>query len=458
MNTRRTIFDGNMGSSILRMSRPNGQFQMRFLLNALCLLILSVGSAHAQTVIPSSRSYLTPFPEGDKYNIYVIGDSLGEGLWSGMRDILRDDRQFQLFRKIHYGTSFARATGTDWAARLEDILRNENVHVAVLYSGAAERQNIWAKGKKFKVGSEEWRDYVSKRVDRLIKRLKRDRIAVYWLGLPVMRAPKVNTQMQALNEIFRERAFLNGVKFIDTWNAFADQFGRYSAFGPDLEGKVKRLRADDGIHFTFRGNKKLAHFVYKEVSKDVALAREERNIPLAGNEKEQRLIHAKIKKKKPVKAATDKKSIGGTLSAITSGWFSLTSEQKDGQTDEMTLGEIKILRPKLRENAVSAFGSRARRNNQNTVSGEQIAKQIVGDITALSSISSMSAVSLGNVKRAVPLAEKPYYKVLIQGHGQASKPGRADDFSWPKLGGNSEKSDSLKRESENKNNVQKADG
>ena len=57
--------------------------------------------------------------------------------------------------------------------------------------------------------------------------------------------------------------------------------------GPDMTGQVKRLRADDGMHFTMRGYLKLAHFVEKELRRDLNLAKIERNIPLAGNEEEQ---------------------------------------------------------------------------------------------------------------------------------------------------------------------------
>src|SRR5262249_27646485 len=52
-------------------------------------------------------------------------------------------------------------------------------------------------------------------------------------------------------------------------------------------GQVKRLRADDGVHFTERGSVKLAHFVEKELRRDLSLAKIERNIPLAGSEEEQ---------------------------------------------------------------------------------------------------------------------------------------------------------------------------
>ena len=82
---------------------------------------------------------------------------------------------------------------------------------------------------------------------------------------------------EAMNDLFREKAFINGAKFVDTWNGFTDESGRYSAYGPDMAGQVKRLRADDGVHFTARGYLKLAHFVEKDLRRDLNLAKIERS-------------------------------------------------------------------------------------------------------------------------------------------------------------------------------------
>jgi hypothetical protein len=77
-----------------------------------------------------------------------------------------------------------------------------------------------------------------------------------------------SADMADLNEIFRARAEHAGARFVDVWNAFADQDGGYVPSGPDLTGAVRRLRAGDGVHFTRAGNQKLAHFVQREIRRD----------------------------------------------------------------------------------------------------------------------------------------------------------------------------------------------
>src|SRR4029077_4954395 len=89
-------------------------------------------------------------------------------------------------------------------------------------------------------------------------------MAVYWVGLPIMRSPDQSDDAEALNEVYREKSFITGDKFIDAGSGFSDESGRYSAFGPDMSGQELRLRDDDGVHFTSRGYLKLAQFAEKE--------------------------------------------------------------------------------------------------------------------------------------------------------------------------------------------------
>ena len=67
-----------------------------------------------------------------------------------------------------------------------------------------------------------------------------------------------------------------------------------------------------------------------------------------------------------------------------------------------------------------------------TFTGEILAKDIEGGVTALSSVSPSSDLSLKTAKQRVPLTQLPYYKVLIKGEKMVPKKGRADDFSWPR--------------------------
>ena len=124
-----------------------------------------------------------------------------------------------------------------------------------------------------------------------MKLLKKNNRAVYWVGLPNMRRWQDNERAQRMNDVIRERAYMNGVRYIDAYASFIDESGGYSDWGPDVTGKVRRLRDSDGVHFTQAGYLKLAHFVERELKRDIVQARTERSIPLAGDPAEQSRVN-----------------------------------------------------------------------------------------------------------------------------------------------------------------------
>ena len=64
----------------------------------------------------------------------------------------------------------------------------------------------------------------------------------------------------------REAVEEKGLSFVDTWNGFADEEGRFVATGPSVSGQVVQLRGSDGINFTRAGQRKLAFFLEQELN------------------------------------------------------------------------------------------------------------------------------------------------------------------------------------------------
>ena len=415
---------------------------------ALALVLASLFAmpphARAQGLNFLSSSYVTPFPEQNRYRLYVFGDSLGDGIWAGLYRAFKADGNIDVVKKSRVSTGFVRTDYFDWNKRLSGILKTEKVHIAVIMVGANDMQPIRpSKNSKWKkIGTPEWRDIYSKRIDRFIKSLKESRAAVYWVGLPIMRSAKFNDNMQLMNEIFRERAFVNGVRFVDTWNGFADQFGRYSAFGPDLTGQVRRLRANDGVHFTIKGYRKLAHFVEREIRRDMRQARSERDIPLAGSVIEQARA---IRRTRPAQSQASSAPVGkpaGRLTPDAETRKAATAKRTAALESARQIAEaaeggialpaadsaiegIELVRPKISAAALADLSARY------TPQGEVIAGDIAGGLTALASISPISDTNLSAALRRLPLSQRPYFRVLVKGEELKPKPGRADDFTWP---------------------------
>jgi uncharacterized protein len=125
--------------------------------------------------------------------------------------------------------------------------------------------------------TERWEIAYIRRIDATIAALKSAGVPVIWVGLPSQRGAKASADSSYLNEIYRSRADKAGIIYVDIWDGFVDESGRFSPQGPDYEGQIRRLRTGDGVYFTKFGARKLAHYVEREIQRNIA----NRGLPVA---------------------------------------------------------------------------------------------------------------------------------------------------------------------------------
>jgi len=396
-----------------------------------------------------SASYITPFPEGDTYQVRVIGDSLAEGLLGAMNDSMGGEARLRINRRLWTLNRITINRFDNELTSLLSDLQRDKIHIAVIMLGVYERRNIRAPdGVTHRFGTREWRTEYARRVDKLMKELKAKGIAVYWLGAPSMRSPAADAETRIINDVIRERAYLNGLKYIDTVAGFSDGEEGYSAYGPDLSGKISLLRWRDGIHFTYRGYEKLAHFLERELKRDLAAAKSERSIPLAGSEEEQQRLRALAQENVQPGftgwgATIDKSKAKATADSSDGSFFlrSAGGEQKEDNTriDLKTIGPggrenvvpLEIVRPAIPASVV-ALVSRKQSPDRPTPMGAVLVDQIAGGLNIMSSVTSPDETAVDGQLRKVSPVQTPFFRVLVKGERLEPRPGRADDFSWPR--------------------------
>jgi len=248
--------------------------------------------------------------------IVVLGDGMADWLAYGLEDAFSDSPEVGIVRKNKVLSGLLRyeaKSDLDWWHVARDILAQEKPNYVIMMLGVSDRQNIRerdlakeadknAKGEKDKRNadqsapskdqaddqdqatitapeperaknvngiiefrSDKWAEVYAKRIDDTITALKSKGVPVFWVGLPSIRGTKSTADAVYLNDLFRARAARAGVNYIDVWDGFVDEAGKYSNFGPDYEGQMRRLRSSDGVYFTKSGARKLAHYLEREV-------------------------------------------------------------------------------------------------------------------------------------------------------------------------------------------------
>src|SRR5262245_35669398 len=106
--------------------------------------------------------------------------------------------------------------------------------------------------------SGKWELAYIKRIDATIAALKSACVPVIWVGLPSQRGTNASAESSYLNELYRSQAEKAGIVYVDIWDGFVDEAGKFSPQGPDYLGQMRRLRTSDGVYFTKFGARKLA--------------------------------------------------------------------------------------------------------------------------------------------------------------------------------------------------------
>jgi hypothetical protein len=249
--------------------------------------------------------------------VLVLGDSMSDWLAYGLEDALGDTPDLGVVRKNRAGSGLirydARNEAQDWPHMAREAIAATKPKFIVMMVGLNDRQAIREKplaaggaaapgsttapplvpqagaaqtdnqpggtpsiiadpqSKKadglitYEFRTEEWAEFYIKKIDAMIAALKSGGVPVLWVGLPSVRGPKSTSDMLYLNDLYRTRAEKAGVTYIDVWDGFVDENGRFTVQGPDFEGQTRRLRVSDGVHFTKAGSRKLAHYLEREI-------------------------------------------------------------------------------------------------------------------------------------------------------------------------------------------------
>ena len=243
---------------------------------------------------PAPRKAETPPAE----TVVVIGDSFGEWLGYGLEQVLAETPQIGVVRKIKPDLGLsrddARLDVPEWSQAIKDLLpATEKPNAIVVMLGVNDRLPLRDRatvtkgtttpsdndhpapsaaatqhqppGANYEFHTDKWAELYSKRIDDMIAALRTKGVPIIWVGLPAIRGAKSTSDMSYLNELYRARAEKAGIAYVDVWDGFVDDQGRYAQDGPDFQGQTRRLRTYDGVNFTKYGAEKLAHYVEHEL-------------------------------------------------------------------------------------------------------------------------------------------------------------------------------------------------
>ena len=208
----------------------------------------------------------TPAPVAKLDNarqILVIGDFLAGGLGDELATAFEQSPGVAVAEKSNGSSGIVRDDYYDWPQHLPPLLDEVKPAIVVVMIGANDRQALRIGNHSEKFRTDAWFKEYERRVHELAAIVTARKLPLLWVGLPSFQSPSMMTGAATLNTIYRSQVEKLGGEFVDIWEGFVDEEGRFIITGSDMNGQQARLRGSDGINFTKAGKRKLAFYVEK---------------------------------------------------------------------------------------------------------------------------------------------------------------------------------------------------
>lgn len=219
---------------------------------------------------PAASTATSPAPEpveksADARRILVIGDFLASGLADGLTDAFAATPGIVVVGRPNGSSGLVREDYYDWQQELPKLLDETQPAALAVMIGANDRQQMEIAGNG-RFGSEEWMAEYGRRASALALAADMRKIPLIWVGLPPFQSPSMTADAVTINRLLRAAVEKSGGAFIDIWDGFADEAGKFVTTGSDINGKPVRLRGTDGIGISKSGKRKLAFYLEKPLN------------------------------------------------------------------------------------------------------------------------------------------------------------------------------------------------
>jgi len=114
-----------------------------------------------------------------------------------------------------------------------------------------------------------------------------------------------------------------------------------------------------------------------------------------------------------------------------SGQAAAGEGDEQAELQQSDIGEVSVVRPAIDQTLQAAQSLAPQGGSATGPEAELITSDLDNGLTAVATVSSLTDPSLASSRPRLPLAQRPYYRVLIKGEQPKPKEGRGDDFTWP---------------------------
>lgn len=197
--------------------------------------------------------------------VLVVGDFIAGSLAGGLQQAFAQTPGIVVQDRSDVSSGMVRDDYFDWPNMLPVFADDVKPALIVVSLGANDRQQMSVAGAREKFRSDAWTAEYTSRVAAFAGLARGRGVPLLWVGMPSFQSASMSADMVVLNGIYRAETEKAGGQFIDIWDGFVDESGKFITTGSDVNGQQVRLRGADGVTLTPAGKRKLAFYVEKDV-------------------------------------------------------------------------------------------------------------------------------------------------------------------------------------------------
>jgi uncharacterized protein len=206
-----------------------------------------------------------PLNAVDPLRLWIGGDSLAGSLGPSLGELTGESGVVQPVVDSRISSGLLSPNFLDWPKRGAEDMFTYNPEVTVFIIGANDAKNL-PKGAE---RDPQWRTQYAAAVEKMLSVLGGHGRIVYWVGAPIMSDSGFSERVKGVNDVFQEVAAKHPeVTYVDAFAVFSGADGKFTSMLPSGDGKVTRVRAQDGIHFTPEGGDVLARTVLEHLDSE----------------------------------------------------------------------------------------------------------------------------------------------------------------------------------------------
>ena len=208
----------------------------------------------ATTTGPPKRGKFTP---KKKLRIWIAGDSLVVVPGESVLRAIAGNPAFDAVEAIdgRIASGLERPDVFNWFTHVREVMEKRKPRAVVLMFGGNDDHGFMTgvrEGAEVGTfGSPTWRAEYGRRVAAVMDTVSSNGGYLVWIGLPISRDSEQTLRYDVINTIVQaEAAKRKGrVSYLDTYFFFAGEDGGYAQYVENADGKLVKMRADDGVHF-----------------------------------------------------------------------------------------------------------------------------------------------------------------------------------------------------------------